>query len=214
MNRYLFPVIIAALLFQVSPAFSDITWKATASYMHPYNREARKISGGDWGLSGEMEFHLEGIPDFISWAGGIDWVDMLGERSTYLDSYGVPYTHELDQIYVRFWFGPRLRSHLDAPFRPYAGVNVSLIFYEYSSFLYLFPGDERFFIADDWELVLGYGADAGLEIRTASDWSIDLGVKYLGTFGEPRQLSFDSVTVHPSYLLYYLGVRFPMWEGL
>jgi hypothetical protein len=206
--------VIAAVLFSISPAMADITWKATGTYMYPFNEEARKASEANWGLSAEMEFHLEGVPPAISWAGGLDWVDMLGERATYFDSYGDPIVHELDQNYLRIWFGPRLRSHLDVPVRPYVGINASLIYYNYSSSYFTFPGDERVFIDTDWDLALGYGADAGLEIRTAPDWSIDFGVKFLGTFGEPRQLSFDSVTIHPSYLLYYFGVRFLLEEGM
>ena len=161
-----------------------------------------------------MEFHIEGVPDYISWAGGMDWIDMLGERTAFANRFGDLIFHELDQNYFRFWFGPRIRSHQDVLLRPYAGVNLSLIIYRYSSYFYTDPGGIRTLIEDDWKLATGYGADAGLEIRSAPGWSIDLGIKYLGTFGELRQLSFDSVTVHPTYLLYYLGVRFPMWEGL
>ena len=214
MRRILLTVIIPVIVLAASPAPADITGKITGTYMHPFNEEARKASGGNWGLSGEMEFHLEGVPPAISWAAGVDWTDMLGERATYFDSYGDPYIHELDQNYVRFWFGPRLRSHLDVPVRPYVGIHASLIYYNYTSSLYTFPGDEMVIIDRDWKLALGYGADAGLEVRVEKEWSIDFGVKFLGTFGEPRQLSFDSVTIHPSYLLYYLGVRFILEEGM
>jgi hypothetical protein len=207
MGRLLLSAITAAFFFQSSPAFSDITWKATLEYMHPYNEEARKVSGGDWGAGAEIEFHLKGVPDFISWAGGVDWVEMLGRRTTFRDSGGTPYIHEINQNYFRFWFGPRWRSHLEVPVRPYIGAQVSLAYYQYSSYLYP-PAEYKELIDRDFDFVLGYGVHGGIELRVAPTWSLDMGIKHLRSFGEPRQLSFDSVTVNPSYVLYFLGVRF------
>jgi hypothetical protein len=199
---------VAIFLLSALSAHADITQKYSLNYMRPYNSDAAKVSEGNWGASWEMEFHLEGVPDFISWGAGLDFVDMLGERSTFWDSYGDPYIHELDQNYFRVWFGPRLRSHARTVIRPYIGTQLSLVMYEYSSSLYDIPSGEEYFIDRDFEFAIGYGINGGLEIRLSPAASLDLGVKYFKTFGEPRQLSFDSVTVYPSYLLYQIGVRF------
>jgi opacity protein-like surface antigen len=207
MTRIVALFFIAVFLLSAFPAMADITQKYSLNYMRPYNSDAAKVSKGNFGASWEMEFHLEGVPDIISWGAGLDFVDMLGERSTYRDSYGDPYIHELDQNYFHLWFGPRLRSHNKAPVRPYMGTQLSLILYEYSSSLYI-PGLDPTYIDRDFEFALGYGIHGGVEFRFSPAWSLDLGVKYLKTFGEPRQLSFDSVTVYPSYLLYQIGVRF------
>lgn len=207
MNRLIATLSLFILIFPAIPAEADISQKYSLDYMRPYNSDAGMISEGNFGASWEMEFHLEGVPDYISWGAGLDWVDMLGKRSTYRDSYGDPYIHELDQNYFRVWFGPRLRSHTGAAIRPYVGAQLSLVMYEYSSSLYDFPGGEEYFIDRDFEFAVGYGVHGGVEIRMSPNLSLDLGVKYLKTLGEPRQLSFDSVTVYPSYLLFQVGVR-------
>jgi opacity protein-like surface antigen len=207
MNRLIATLTIVLLFLPTSSARADITQKYSVNYMRPYNTDAGKIGESNFGASWEMEFHLEGIPDYISWGAGLDWVDMLGERSSFWDSGGTPFVHELDQNYFLFWFGPRLRSHNQAPLRLYAGAQLALIYYEYSSSLYI-PGNDPTPIESDHDFALGYGLHGGVEFRVAPGWSIDLGLKYLKTFGEPRQLSFDSVTVYPSHLLYQIGVRF------
>jgi len=208
MIRLITLLFLVVPLLPASSARADVTWKTTLDYMVPENEEARLISNGNWGLSGEIEFHIQGIPDYISWAAGLDWVDMLTEESLVWVPPGVWITRQTDQVYYRFWFGPRLRSHNKGFLRPYAGANIAIIYYSYETWFLDFSGQSRILIASDGEFALGYGIDGGIEIRTASTWSLDLGAKLLRTFGEPRQLSFDSVTVQPSYLMYYLGVRF------
>ncbi len=214
MIRIITLLFLVVLLLPASSAQADITLKTTLDFMMPENEEAKLISEGNWGLSGEVEFHLGGIPDFISWTAGLDWVDMLTEESLVWVPPGVWLTRQTDQAYFRLWFGPRLRSHKKVFLRPYAGAHIAITFYTYETWFLDYSGQPRLQIARDDEFALGYGIDGGIEIRTAPTWSLDLGAKWLGTFGEPRQLSFDSETIQPSYILYYVGVRFRIDEGL
>ena len=207
MNRLIATLSLAMLLLPAIPAEADISHKFGLTYTEPFNTDASESSKGNWGASLEMEFHLEGISDSISWGAGLDWVDMLGKTTYFQDAGGTPWIQELDQNYYRIWFGPRLRSHADTLFKPYAGAQIALIYYDYYT-NYNRPGDEPTAVESDDQLIWGYGLHGGLEFRVSPSWSLDLGLKYLQTFGEPKQLRFESVTVHPSYLQYQLGVRF------
>ena len=72
MSRLTVLISIAALLLSAVPLRADITQKYSLNYMRPYNSDAAKVSKGNFGASWEMEFHLEGVPDFISWGAGLD----------------------------------------------------------------------------------------------------------------------------------------------
>ncbi len=206
-------VTIFFVLSSATTVYADITSKLTLDYMEPGNSDARDFSKGNFGISGELEFHFVGIPDPISWAVGLDWIAMASQEATYYEESGLRVVHQTNQEYSRLWFGPRLKSHASAFFRPYIGVNGALIYSSINTDLVV-PDDNdpnneiRQKLASDSDLLFGYDITAGLEMKVAKGWSLDLGMKRLETFGEPEQLSFGAVTVHPSYNLYYIGVRF------
>ncbi len=192
---------------------ADITRMYTLDYLEPGNSDARDFSKGNWGLSGEIEFHFIGIPDPISWAAGLDIIDMLSEKTTYYEESGLRVVQETDQEYYRFWFGPRLKSHANAFFRPYIGIHGALIYNVIETDVVVpddyDPDNEiRQILSSASELLFGYDITGGLEMRVSKDWSLDLGIKKLETFGKPQQLSDKAVTVQPSYYLFYIGVRF------
>ncbi len=194
-------------------AAADITDKITLDYMEPGNSDARDFSKGNFGLSGEIEFHFVGIPNWVSWAAGLDYIDMLNDRTTYKNAVGMRVVQETNQDYIRLWFGPRLRSHANVFFRPYVGIHGALIYSTIETDLIVpddFDSDNetRQRLSADSDLLFGYGATAGVEMRFSRERSLDLGVKRLETFGVPQQLSYGAVTIHPSYNLYYIGVRF------
>ncbi len=211
-------IILVIVPSLATTAAADITSKLTLDYMEPGNSDARDFSKGNFGISGELEFHFVGIPDPISWAVGLDMIDMLSERTTYYEGSGLKVVQETNQEYNRLWFGPRLKSHSSAFFRPYIGIHGALIYNVIETNLVV-PDDNdpnnetRQKLASDSELFFGYDVSAGLEMKVSKEWSLDLGMKRLETFGVPQQLSFGDVTVHPSYNLYYVGVRFGIVEA-
>jgi len=219
-KSYDFILSVVTVFFTLSLATTvaaDITRMYTLDYMEPENSDARDFSKGNFGGSFEYEFHFVGIPDPISWAAGFDYIDMLSEETTYYEESGLRIVQETDQEYYRFWFGPRIRSHANAFFRPYIGLHGALIYNMIETDVVVpddyDPDNEiRQILSSDGELLFGYDVSTGLEIKVAKDWSIDLGMKRLKTFGEPRQLSYGAVTVHPSYNLYFIGVRYGIAE--
>jgi len=209
----LFAVTIFFVLSLATTVAADITKKYTLDYMEPGNSDARDFSKGNFGGSFEYEFHFVGIPDPISWAAGFDYIDMLSEETTYYEESGLRVVQETDQEYYRFWFGPRLKSHANAFFRPYIGIHGALIYNMIETDVVIpddyDPDNEiRQILSSASELLFGYDITAGLEMRVSKDWSLDLGMKKLETFGEPQQLSDRAVTVQPSYYLFYVGVRY------
>ena len=209
----LFAVTIFFVLSLATTVAADITKKYTLDYMEPENSDARDFSKGNFGGSFEYEFHFGGIPDPISWAAGLDYINLLSKETTYYEESGLRVVQETNQEYYRFWFGPRIRSHANAFFRPYVGLHGALIYNVIDADLVVpdnyDPDNEiRQDLSSDSEFLFGFDITAGLEMRISNEWSLDLGMKRLKTFGEPKQLSYGAVTVHPSYNLFYVGVRY------
>ena len=209
----LFAVTIFFVLSLATTVAADITKKYTLDYMEPENSDARDFSKGNFGGSFEYEFHFVGIPDPISWAAGLDYINLLSKETTYYEESGLRVVQETNQEYYRFWFGPRIRSHANAFFRPYVGLHGALIYNVIDTDLVVpdnyDPDNEiRQDLSSDSEFLFGFDITAGLEMRISNEWSLDLGMKRLKTFGEPKQLSYGAVTVHPSYNLFYVGVRY------
>ena len=60
-------------------------------------------------------------------------------------------------------------------------------------------------IDEEAKFVFGCDMTFGLNVNFQNEWDIDLGVRYVKSFGLIQQLGNKLVTVHPEYFQVYLG---------
>jgi hypothetical protein len=202
------------MLLVPAAVHADISFKAALAYMGPHNTAAARINDGNFGFTGEAEFHIAGTPPELSWAAGLDYFNLLSERAAYTDPFGFRVVLETTQDTYRAWFGPRLRVH-EGFIRPYADFHISLAYnnIDVSEVVGSGGGELLVPVAQDGDFVTGYGMTAGLELRLAPTYSLDFGARYQDTFGQPQQLSYGSTTIHPTYAVYFIGVRWIIEEA-
>ncbi len=186
-------------------------------YMTPENAAANEGADPGFGLGIQGVLPVSERYDMFAAVGGIEFVNLLSREWVNWDrATGLRTVTETEQNYGRLFVGGQLGPHGRGFFRPHIGADLSLNLYGISNHLRVpddtYDGrDITQDLGSEYHLAAGYDLVGGLDLNFSNKFSVDLGAKFVKTFGVPQQLGFaHAVTVHPQYYQAYvaLGLSF------
>ncbi len=180
--------------------------------MVPANVDARQYSRPGWGLGVQGVLPLPGTANLIAGVGGVEVVNLLSRTKKFQDPLtGLRVEQQTSQNYGRLFVGGQMGSHSSGALRPYAGLNVALVWYGINTDVVV-PDDYdrereiRQSLGSRNEVAFGWDANAGVDVNFRDRWGIDIGVRWLHAYGVPQQLGDGAVSVEPGYVQAKVGV--------
>lgn len=179
--------------------------------MEPSGQAAERYSRPGWGGGFEVVSPLPRVPDLLAGVGGLEVVNLLSQKTEYMDPvYAIRVEQHTDQYYARFFLGGEIGPHGSGVVRPHAGLNLALVMYGIGTDLLLIDDIEgtqiRRNLGREDQAAFGYDASFGVDFNFLDRFVVDVGARYLKSFDVPQQLSEGSVTIHPEYFQVYLGL--------
>jgi opacity protein-like surface antigen len=180
--------------------------------MDPAGLDASHFSRLGYGGGLEMVVPLPGTYRLVAGIVGFEVVNLLSQTAKFRDpTTGLKIEQHTTQNYVRLFTGGQLGVHSSGFLRPYIGANVAAAWYGIGS-EYVIPDDydhEKDIhqqISSKGHVVFGWDASMGVDFNFVDRASLDLGVRYLHSYGVPQQLGEGAITIQPGYMQYRLGV--------
>jgi hypothetical protein len=180
--------------------------------MVPYGLDAEQYSSAGWGLGLHAVVPFPEIGNIVAGTAGIEAVNLLQHTETFIDDRTqLRVEQQTDQNYFRIYLGAQIGGHGNALFRPHAGVNIALLYYQIGTDVVV-PDDYnreqeiRQKLRDEGNVSFGYDVNLGLDLNFSNTIALDGGVKYLKSFSVPQQLGEGSVKIYPQYVQIYLGI--------
>jgi hypothetical protein len=179
--------------------------------MVPYGQDAETYSRASWGggIHAVLPFRFSEI---VALTGGLEFVNFLNTTVDLRDrTTGLKVNQTTSQSYVRLFLGGQVGGHGNGFLRPHAGVNLALIFHDFSIDNTV-PDDTNpdKSISQNVEhisrVVFGYDITLGLDLNFSNTIALDGGVKYVKSFSVPQQLGSASLKIYPQYFQIYFGV--------
>ena len=200
------------LLLAVTPASAAVPrWGLYASVMTPSDKEARQYAENGGGLGTDVSIPLHGTEGMLSAIVGFEWTNLYYQVQEFRDPFsGLRAEQHTDQSYMRLYAGGEVGPHGDGFLQPYANVALALVHY-YANTNVVIPNDadpENPLVQDvseEYAFAFGWSGGAGLNLNFGR-WGIDGSMRFLKQYGVPVQLGTGSVTVHPAYIQYRLGL--------
>jgi opacity protein-like surface antigen len=179
--------------------------------MEPNGQAAERYSRPGWGGGLQVVAPLPNVSNLLAGVGGLEVVNLLSQKTEYPDPvYALRVEQHTDQYYGRLFLGGEIGPHGSGMVRPHAGMNLALVLYGIGTDLVLIDDIEgteiRRNLGSENEAAFGYDASFGVDFNFFDRMVVDVGARYLKSFGVPQQLSEGSVTIHPEYFQVYLGV--------
>ena len=208
---------LAMLVIACSALFIPVTAVAGgklglyATRFQPNGQDAEKYSRVSWGGGIEAIVPLRQTHDLFAFAGGAELVRMLGQTTEYRDARtGLRVEQQTSQDYSRLFLGGRLGPHGRGFVRPHVGANVAFVVYDIRTDVVV-PDDInrqneiRQNLKSETRTVFGYDFNAGVDLNIANAFPLEIGARYIKSFGVPQQLGEGSVRVSPEYFQIYFG---------
>lgn len=180
--------------------------------MVPTDRDSRDYSRPGWGGGLQVVHALPGSATMLAGVAGLEVVNLLATTKKFQDPLtGLRVEQQTTQNYGRLFLGGRLGPHGHGALRPYAGLNLALVWYGISTDAVV-PDDYdrereiRQNLGSRDEAAFGWDANAGLDLNFRNRWNLDAGVRWLHQYGVPQQLGAGAVTVQPAYLQARVGI--------
>ena len=179
--------------------------------MVPLNVDSRQYSRPGWGLGVQGVAPLPGTATLLAGVAGLEVVNLLSSTRDFQDPLtGLRVEQQTSQNYGRFFVGTQMGSHGSGMLRPYAGVNLALVWYGIGTEVVV-PDDydrerdirQHLGSRDEW--AFGWDANAGVDLNFGDRWGIDAGARWLHSYGVPQQLGDGAVTIEPGYLQAKVG---------
>lgn len=206
---------LLALAFLSSAAFPARAGGKIELYgirMVPSDTDSRQYSSPGWGLGVQGVAPLPETATLLALVGGLEVVNLLSSTTHFQDPRtGLRVDQETSQNYGRLFLGARFGAHGGGALRPYGGVNLAAVWYGIGTDVVV-PDDYdrereiRQSLGSRNEIAFGWDANAGVDLNFRDRWSLDLGVRWLHSYGVPQQLGDGAVTIEPGYLQYKLGL--------
>lgn len=206
---------LAAALLAIAAARPALAGEKIEIYglrMVPTNVDARQYSRPGWGLGAQGVLPLPGTATLLAAVGGVEIVNLLSTTKEFQDPLtGLRVEQQTSQSYGRLFAGGQLGSHSSGALRPYAGLNVALVWYGISTDVVV-PDDYdrereiRQNLGSRNEVAFGWDANAGVDVNFSDRWGLDFGVRWLHAYGVPQQLGDGAVTIEPGYVQAKVGV--------
>lgn len=182
--------------------------------MDPYSDVSRQYGRPGYGGGLEVVGELPQTAKLFAAVGGLEIVNMLSSTTEFRDvTTGLRVQQQTTQNYGRLYVGGQFGSHSSGFLRPYVGANVAMVWYGISTDVvvpdsYDRENEIRQNLRDENELAFGWDANAGVDFNVRDKWSVDVGVRYLHSYGVPQQLGAGSVRIEPDYIQLKIGVGF------
>jgi opacity protein-like surface antigen len=217
MRRTLLPLIVLVVLssqvtLHVPPALAGGKAELYLLRMVPTDVDSRQYSRPGWGAGLQAVVPMPGTATLLAAVGGLEVVNLLSSTKHFQDPLtGLRVDQETSQNYGRLFVGARFGSHSGGTLRPYGGLNIAGVWYGISTDAVV-PDDSnreneiRQNLGSRNEVAFGWDANAGLDVNFRDRWSIDIGARWLHSYGVPQQLGAGAVTVEPGYVQYKLGL--------
>lgn len=180
--------------------------------MVPSDDDSRDYSRPGWGAGIQAVGPMPGSANLFAGVLGIEIVNLLTSKTEFYDDLtGLRVEQQTSQNYGRLFAGGRFGSHSGGALRPYAGLNLALVWYGIDTDVVV-PDDSgrendiRQNLRTRNEFAFGWDANAGVDVNFADRWSIDAGVRWLHAYGVPQQLGDGAVTIEPGYLQVKVGL--------
>lgn len=180
--------------------------------MAPYGIDAEQYSSPGWGLGVHAVLPVPQVANIIAGTCGFEWINLLSHTDTFIDDVTqLRIEQQTHQNYYRIFLGAQVGGHGNAFFRPHAGVNIALVYYEIGTDVVV-PDDYnreqeiRQNLREEGKIAFGSDLSMGLDLNFSNKLALDGGVRYLRSFAVPQQLGAGSVIIHPRYVQIYLGV--------
>lgn len=180
--------------------------------MVPYGIDAKQYSDLGWGGGLHAVVPLPSASNIIAGTLGLEVVNLLSQFETFTDERtGLRVEQHTDQTYSRFFIGAQVGGHGNGFFRPHAGLNMALVYYEYRIDItvpddYDRERDIRQNVDQRGKFAFGYDVTIGLDLNFSNTVALDGGVRYLKSVSVPQQLGEGAVRIHPQYFQIYIGV--------
>lgn len=166
------------------------------------------------GVGAEFVEPLPRYGGLFALAGGLELVNMRSTASTVFDEYSQSSTAVISsQDFVRAYLGGQMGSHGRGLVRPYVGLNLAVIVYDYASGAAPVDGadppvDAPSDAASMRSYGIGWDANVGVDLNIRNVWSLDGGVRYLHSDGAPRVWTTDDFQFQSAYVQYRIGIGF------
>jgi hypothetical protein len=180
--------------------------------MVPYGVDAETYTDASWGGGIHIVFPLSVVSDIVALTGGVEFVNFLNKKIDLRDrNTGLRVEQTTSQTYARLFAGAQVGGHGNGFLRPHAGVNLALIYHDFSvDDVVPNDADKEHPLSQNLEhtvrVVFGYDFTFGLDLNFSNRIALDGGVKYVKSFSVPQQLGSAAVKIYPQYFQIYLGV--------
>ncbi|HSG28885.1 MAG TPA: hypothetical protein VLA34_10425 [Candidatus Krumholzibacterium sp.] len=207
-------LMISFLCAEAADAGVGLRIGARGIRMDPEGDDAEDYSRPGWGGGLYALVVPENPLSLFAGIIGFDFVNLLDQTTEYIDQTTMlRIEQQTSQNYIRLYIGGRLGHQGNGFFRPYAEANIAMINYGIKTDVVIpddvNPDNEiRQHLDDENRTVFGYDVTLGLELKASRLFFVDIGAKYLKSFGVVQQLSGDAVEVHPQYIMYFIGMNF------
>lgn len=194
-----------------SPARADGKIEVYGLRMVPANVDSRQYSRPGWGAGVQGVAPMPGTAKLLAGVVGVEIVNLLSTTKEFQDPLtGLRVEQQTSQNYGRLFVGAQMGSHGSGTLRPYTGLNVALVWYGIGTDVVV-PDDSdrerdiRQHLGGRDELAFGWDANAGVDLNFSDRWGIDVGARWLHSYGLPQQLGDGAVTIEPGYLQVKVG---------
>jgi opacity protein-like surface antigen len=215
-------VIVALLLVLSQLSYAGGKFGIYGIRMVPHGTDAQQYSDPGWGGGLHAVIPLPSASNIIAGTAGLEIINLLSETETFTDGLtGLRVEQHTDQTYFRLFMGAQVGGHGNGFFRPHAGINLALVYYEFRIDIvvpddYDRERDIRQNLDQRGKFAFGYDVTLGLDLNFSNTLALDGGVRYLKSVSVPQQLGEGTVRIHPQYFQIYLGVgiAFEMIQNL
>ena len=204
-------VSIAILLMVRSDAVAGGKCGLYGIRMVPRGADAEDYSRPGWGGGVHAVVPVPQLSNMVAGVVGLEVINLMSETVEFADRVtGLRVEQQTNQNYWRVYLGSQVGGHGDGFFRPHAGLNVAMAFYDISTDVVV-PDDYdreneiRQKLRSEQNTVFGYDVTLGIDLNFSNTVAVDGGVRYVKSFSLPQQLGEGSEKIHPQYFQTYIG---------
>jgi hypothetical protein len=207
--------VILILIIFISITLPDVIAGGKAGvygiYMVPRGEDAKNYSQPGLGFGFHIVVPVPQLANILAGTVGLEFINLLEKTIDYRDrTTGLRVEQNISQNYFRLFIGAQVGGHGNAFFRPHAGMNIALVYYNISTEIVeaYSSNEEEIILSGNTEghVVAGYDITLGIDLNFSNEFAIDGGIRYVKSFSVPLQLGAGSVKIHPQYFQIYLGI--------
>jgi len=210
-NSYVILILIIFISITLSDVIAGGKVGVYGIYMVPRGEDAKNYSQPGLGLGFHIVVPVPQLANILAGTVGLEFINLLEKTIDYRDrTTGLRVEQNISQNYFRLFIGAQVGGHGNAFFRPHAGMNIALVYYNISTEIVeaYSSNEEEIILSGNTEghVVAGYDITLGIDLNFSNEFAIDGGIRYVKSFSVPLQLGAGSVKIHPQYFQIYLGI--------